>query len=125
MKIISSGSVHLLKYQLIIKANNWQFDSAKEFDGMFFACKTINVEIDAEHWNSESVKSMTNMFAGCTNQNLLHYATKLDISGCQNFSAMFAESKCKEDPVNAKKYANLVLDIDPHNVEALKYVGGI
>ncbi len=34
-------------------------------------------------------------------------------------------SKCKEDPVNAKKYANLVLDIDPHNVEALKYVGGI
>ena len=33
-------------------------------------------------------------------------------------------SKCKEDPLNAKKYANLVLDIDPHNVEALKYVGG-
>lgn len=80
-----------------IKANNWQFDNAKEFDGMFYMCKTINVEIDAEHWNSENVKSMTNMFSSCTNQNLLHYATKLDISGCQNFSEMFADSKCKED----------------------------
>ena len=80
-----------------VKANNWQFDSAKEFDGMFYMCKTINVEIDAEQWNSENVKSMTNMFAYCSNQNLLHYATKLDISGCQNFSAMFADSKCDED----------------------------
>lgn len=80
-----------------IKANNWQFDSAKEFDGMFYMCKTINVEIDAEHWNSENVKSMTNMFAYCSNQNLLHYATKLDISGCQNFGSMFADSKCNED----------------------------
>jgi len=80
-----------------IKANNWQFDSAEEFDGMFYMCKTINVEIDAEHWNSENVKTMQKMFAYCTNQNLLHYATKLNISGCQNFSAMFADSKCKED----------------------------
>ena len=80
-----------------IKANNWQFDNAKEFDGMFYMCKTINVEIDAEHWNSGNVKSMQNMFAYCTNQNLLHYATKLDISGCQNFGSMFADSKCRED----------------------------
>ena len=81
-----------------IKANNWQFDSAKEFDGMFYMCKnTMNVEIDAEHWNSENVETMKNMFHSCTNQNLLHYATKLDISGCLNFSKMFADSKCKED----------------------------
>ena len=30
--------------------------------------------------------------------------------------------KCKSDPRRAKKYANLVLDIDPTNQEALKYL---
>ena len=30
--------------------------------------------------------------------------------------------KCESDPKNAKKYANLVLDMDPTNKEALKYV---
>ena len=30
--------------------------------------------------------------------------------------------KCKEDPQNAKKYANLILDIDPTNEEAKKYL---
>ncbi len=30
--------------------------------------------------------------------------------------------KCKENPSNAKKYANLILDIDPTNVEAKKYL---
>ena len=30
--------------------------------------------------------------------------------------------KCRTDPRNARKYANLVLDIDPHNREALKYL---
>ena len=30
--------------------------------------------------------------------------------------------KCKTDPKNAKKYANLILDIDPDNREALKYI---
>ena len=30
--------------------------------------------------------------------------------------------KCKADPKNAKKYANLVLDIDPDNMEAYKYL---
>ena len=30
--------------------------------------------------------------------------------------------KCKADPANAKKYANLILDIDPTNKEAKKYL---
>ena len=30
--------------------------------------------------------------------------------------------KCQTDPSNAQKYANLVLDIDPDNEEALKYL---
>ena len=84
-----------------IKANNWQFDSAKELDGMFyFTFNDVNVEIDAKHWNTENVTTMKNMFAYCSNQNFLHYATKLDISGCTNFEKMFANSKCEEDLSN-------------------------
>ena len=30
--------------------------------------------------------------------------------------------KCESDPKNAKKYANLILDIDPDNEEAIKYL---
>ena len=91
-----------------IKANNWQFDSAKEFDGMFYmTSKSTNVIINAEHWNSGNVITMKSMFAYCSNQNFLHYATKLDISSCMDFTQMFANSKCEEDlsnweiPVNA------------------------
>lgn len=30
--------------------------------------------------------------------------------------------KCRTNPRNARKYANLILDIDPDNKEALKYL---
>lgn len=30
--------------------------------------------------------------------------------------------KCKADPLNAKKYAGLILDIDPTNSEAKRYL---
>ena len=30
--------------------------------------------------------------------------------------------KCKENPSKARRYANLVLDIDPDNKEALEYL---
>lgn len=30
--------------------------------------------------------------------------------------------KCRENPARARKYANLTLDIDPDNPEALKYL---
>ena len=30
--------------------------------------------------------------------------------------------KCRKDPRNARKYANLILDIDPDNDEALRYL---
>jgi hypothetical protein len=29
--------------------------------------------------------------------------------------------KCQDDPANARRYASLVLDIDPGNVDAVKY----
>lgn len=31
-------------------------------------------------------------------------------------------NKCRTDPRNARKFANLILDIDPTNQEALKYL---
>lgn len=30
--------------------------------------------------------------------------------------------KCKKEPRNARRYANLILDIDPTNKEAIKYL---
>jgi len=30
--------------------------------------------------------------------------------------------KCQDDPANAYRYANLVLDMDPGNIEAIKYL---
>lgn len=30
--------------------------------------------------------------------------------------------KCRREPFNARRYANLILDIDPHNKEAEKYL---
>lgn len=30
--------------------------------------------------------------------------------------------KCQDDPENARRYANLVLDLDPGNRQALKYL---
>ena len=30
--------------------------------------------------------------------------------------------KCRKEPRNARKYANLILDMDPDNTEALRYL---
>jgi hypothetical protein len=30
--------------------------------------------------------------------------------------------KCKHDPANRRRYANLILDLDPTNVEAMQYL---
>jgi transcription elongation factor Elf1 len=30
--------------------------------------------------------------------------------------------KCIEDPLNRRRYANLILDIDPSNLEVMKYL---
>lgn len=32
--------------------------------------------------------------------------------------------KCEEDPLNARRYVNLILDIDPTNRNILKYIKG-
>lgn len=48
----------------------------------------------------------------------------------ENTTAIFIDDdisrllkKCKDEPWNARKYANLILDIDPTNEEALKILG--
>ena len=30
--------------------------------------------------------------------------------------------RCKDDPANRRRYANLILDIDPTNLEAIQYL---
>jgi len=35
---------------------------------------------------------------------------------------MILLKKCRDDPANARRYANLILDMDPGNVEAVKYL---
>jgi hypothetical protein len=55
-----------------------------------------------------------------------HHAT-LSHSGVDSSIALDDDvvrllEKCRTEPWNARKYANLVLDIDPHNREALKYL---
>ncbi len=55
-----------------------------------------------------------------------HHAT-LSHSGVDSSIALDDDvarllEKCKSDPRKAKKYANLILDIDPDNEEARKYL---
>ena len=55
-----------------------------------------------------------------------HHAT-LSHSGVNSSIALDDDvehllQKCKSDPKKARKYANLILDIDPDNEEALKYI---
>lgn len=55
-----------------------------------------------------------------------HHAT-LSHSGVDSSIALDDDvahllEKCKSDPRNARKYANLILDIDPDNEEAWKYL---
>ena len=39
-----------------------------------------------------------------------------------NNDIMMLLQKCRDDPANARRYASLVLDIDPGNIEAVKYL---
>lgn len=57
-----------------------------------------------------------------------HYAIEVGDLGIKQSSISLDSDidillkKCKSDPKNARKYANLVLDIDPDNEEAKKYL---
>ncbi len=52
------------------------------------------------------------------NQELLQSSTSISLGeDIQNLL-----EKCRLDPANAKKYANLILDIDPSNLDVYKYL---
>ena len=60
----------------------------------------------------------------CKAKFLLHHdvVPKKGTSIALNEDIRMLLRKCKEDPANARRYANLVLDIDPSNKEANKYL---
>lgn len=63
-----------------------------------------------------------------TNEEMMVYKTSIEKS-TNKFSQISINSdvenllqKCRIDRKNARKYANLILDIDPDNEEARKYL---
>lgn len=60
------------------------------------------------------------LFGGSHHAVLSHSGVNSSIALDEDVARLL--EKCKADPRNARKYANLVLDIDPDNMEALKYL---
>ena len=52
------------------------------------------------------------------NNNVSTPNTRIDI----NKDVQMLLEKCRRNPSNASRYANLILDIDPTNREALRYI---
>ena len=46
--------------------------------------------------------------------------TDTEVSICDDVKRLL--KKCADDPIRARRYASLVLDIDPSNVEALRHL---
>ena len=53
-----------------------------------------------------------------TYEDIMHQETTIEVYE----DVKMLLQKCKVDPVNARKYASLVLDIDPSNIDAIKYL---
>ena len=71
--------------------------------------------------------TILNGYRKCNYCGTIYQITKEDISIKESNISINSDvqrllQKCKTDPVNAKKYANLILDIEPNNREALKYL---
>ena len=60
------------------------------------------------------------LFGGSHHATLSHSDVNSSIALDDDIARLL--KKCETDPRNARKYANLVLDIDPDNEEALKYL---
>jgi hypothetical protein len=57
----------------------------------------------------------------CRSKNIPEVSTKETIIGIQSDVEMLLQ-KCREDPNNRRRYASLILDIDPTNQEAYQYL---
>lgn len=83
-------------------------------DGKFRVCKYCGSKFQIVKEKSITYRSNGNGQRG------IEYFTESEIALDDDIQRLL--NKCKEEPWNAKKYANLILDIDSGNVEALKYL---
>lgn len=60
------------------------------------------------------------LFGGSHHATLSHIGVDSSVALDDDVARLL--EKCKTDPKKARKYANLVLDIDPDNEEALNYL---
>lgn len=56
----------------------------------------------------------------CKSKHIPPAKVKETVIGVQSDVEMLLQ-KCKDDPANSRRYAGLVLDIDPTNTEAYRY----
>ncbi len=80
-----------------IKCKNCGANELQEISGGFLKCPYCNTKYKADFKPKESVISVSD-----------------DV-------AVLLE-KCRKNPRNARKFANLILDIDPDNEEVKKYL---
>lgn len=95
-----------------IKCNSCGADDVIEKNGFLTCryCRSKFVIEQGEKYIYNSVKSFNNnKTIGCSS-----IALEDDVQRLLD--------KCKIEPKNARRYANLILDIDPTNKEALKYL---
>jgi len=62
----------------------------------------------------------SNLYGGSHHATLSHSGVNSSIDLNDDVARLL--EKCRANPRNARKYANLILDIDPDNEEALKYL---
>jgi len=106
----------------IIFAEKWSVVPTKEDGSAKYTMKAIVCSnCGASSWK-ESFDSRTCVYCGT------RYALVFDDYGDKgagisvNSDVQNLLRKCRLEPAKARKYANLILDIDPTNEEALKYL---
>lgn len=65
-------------------------------------------------------KEEENTYSSAFSFNTVQSVTSSQIALSEDVERLL--QKCKTDRKNARKYANLILDIDPDNTEALQYL---
>ena len=84
--------------------------------GSFLVCEYCGSKflLTADDFASQRSKAMPTAKAGISHS----FSSEISLGG----DIELLLQKCRLDPRNARKYANLILDIDPTNKEAYKYL---
>ena len=92
-------------------------------------CKNCGANIfkrEADYWYCEYCESKFPLTKEDFDQLPVSFSGKTTLSNSTQISLSDDVEKllqkCKTDRKNARKYANLILDIDPDNTDALKYL---